>query len=72
MFFFDGKELFIHKKCDKFIPHIESKDSMQILVREWSQDTWQLSEIKLVEFPKKAKMHDFANYLHQMFPHIPH
>lgn len=34
-------------------------------------ETWQLSEIKMIQFPKKAKSHDFGRYLQAMFPHIP-
>lgn len=70
LFFFDGKEVYVQKVCHRFVPYLGKTEVLQILVREWHPDTWSLSEIKLIEFPKKAKTFEFAQYLQSMYPHI--
>ena len=56
---------------ERFIPYsVQGAEMVQVLVREWRPDTWELSPLKLIEFPKKEKSHEFGKYLQGLFPHI--
>ena len=46
MYFFDGKEVFIQKITKEFISYPDlTGGSIQILVREFKPETWDLSPI---------------------------
>ena len=55
LFLFDGKEIYLQlADAETHLPYISAlgKDKLQILVREWHPDTWELSDVKMIDFPK--------------------
>ena len=61
MYFFDGKSIYLQKLCERYVPYPGGcTESLQVLVREWDPETWALSPLKMIQVPKKAKMHDFG------------
>ena len=73
MFLFDGKELYLQIWDDSCcIPyHAESGvEMLQIIVREWRPDSWEVSSLRMIEFPKQSKSHHFGQYLQSLFPQI--
>lgn len=61
---------------NQFVPYESAeeyrpKDFFSIIVREWNQETWELSPMKEVQFPKNLKSLDFAKYISEkLYPHI--
>jgi hypothetical protein len=62
LYLHDGKEILLQiDDSETFIPsEIESKDYVNVVVREWNASDWSLGPIKEVQIPKQSKSHDLG------------